>query len=138
MNCHRSVTAPLSAVREEERRAAEEGRAPRPVLSPQLLLLYASQGLDENLERDPSLVPDPIRWVRVHSLPDFVVFDHRPHVAAGLTCQRCHGPVESMDRVRQFSDLTMGWCVGCHRESGGTRVAGKPVEPSMDCATCHY
>lgn len=138
MNCHRFVTAPLGAIREEERVAAEEGRDPRPIVSPELRKLYAALGLDEHLKRDPAAVTAPVAWKRVHKLPDFVFFDHRPHVAVGVACQRCHGPIESMDRVRQESDLTMGWCVRCHREAIGTRIAGKPVEPSLDCVTCHY
>lgn len=138
MNCHRYVTASLGAVREEERAAREEGREPRPVVSPDLRLLYDALGLDEQLRRDPSRPRRPIEWNRVHDLPDFVAFDHRPHVVAGVACQRCHGPIGSMDRVRQFEDLTMGWCVECHRESGGTRLAGRPVDPSLDCVTCHY
>ena len=138
MNCHKYVAAPLGAVREEERVAEEEGRAPRSLVSPELQKLYDALALDEKLNRDPLREPQPIRWVRIHKLPDFVAFDHRPHVAAGVGCQTCHGPIESMDRVRQFSDLTMGWCINCHRESGGTRIAGRPVQPSLDCTTCHY
>jgi hypothetical protein len=138
MNCHKYVTAPLGAVREEERLAAEEGRDPGALVSPELQKLYDALALDEKLVRDPSREPQPIQWVRVHKLPDFVAFDHRPHVAVGVACQTCHGPMESMDRARQFSSLTMGWCVDCHRQSGGTRIAGQPVDPSLDCTTCHY
>ena len=138
MNCHRYVTAPLGALREEERLAGEEQREARTLVSPELRKLYDSLGLDEQLVRDPARELQPIEWMRVHKLPDFASFDHRPHVAAGVACQRCHGAIESMDRVRQFADLTMGWCVDCHRESGGTRLAGKPVDPSLDCVTCHY
>jgi hypothetical protein len=138
MNCHKYVTASLGAVREEERLAAEQGRATRSIVSPDLRALYDALGLDENLEPDPAAAVTPIEWLQVHRLPDFVAFDHRPHVTAGVACQRCHGPIESMDRVRQVSDLTMGWCVRCHRESGGTRLAGRPVDPSLDCVTCHY
>lgn len=125
MNCHRFVKATLGAIREEERLAEEEGRSPLPVVSPELEKLFAA---DEQ----------GVEWARVHKLPDFVYFDHRPHVASGLACQRCHGPIESMDRVRQFSSLSMGWCVDCHRASSGTRLAGKPVDPSLDCVTCHF
>ena len=127
MNCHRYVTATLGAIREEERLAGEEGRDPQPVTSPELEQLY-------------SAITDgqAIVWTKVHRLPDFAYFDHRPHVAAGVACQRCHGPIESMDRVRQFSSLSMGWCVNCHRASSGTRLAGKPVDPSLDCVTCHF
>jgi len=125
MNCHRFVKATLGAIREEERLAEEEGRSPLPVVSLELEKLFAA---DEQ----------GVEWARVHKLPDFVYFDHRPHVASGLACQRCHGPIESMDRVRQFSSLSMGWCVDCHRASSGTRLAGKPVDPSLDCVTCHF
>jgi hypothetical protein len=138
LNCHQYVTASLGSVREEERLATEEGREPRPIVSPELQKLYDALGLDEQLAREPSRDEQPIEWMRVHKLPDFVYFDHRPHVTAGLACQTCHGAIESMDRVRQFADLGMGWCVGCHRESGGTRLAGRPVDPSLDCATCHF
>ena len=138
MNCHKFVTASLGAVREEERQATVEKREIRPVVSSELQKLYDALALDEQLAPDPSRTPQPIEWARVHKLPDFAYFDHRPHVAAGVVCQRCHGPVEGMERVRQFSSLTMGWCVDCHRQSNGTRVAGHPVAPSLDCATCHY
>jgi hypothetical protein len=138
MNCHQFVTASLGAVRDEERAAREENREPRPVISSELQLLYDALGLDEQLRRDPARAEEPIEWIKVHNLPDFAAFDHRPHVTAGVACQRCHGPIESMDRVRQSEDLTMGWCVQCHRESGGTRIAGRPVDPSLDCVTCHY
>lgn len=59
----------------------------------------------------------PIRWVRVHKLPAFAVFEHAPHVARGLACQTCHGPIETMGRVEQQAPLTMGWCLDCHRRS---------------------
>lgn len=138
MNCHKYVTASLGAVRAEESLAAEEKREPRPIVSPELRTLYDAVGLDEEMKPSAAHDGTPIRWSRVHKLPDFVAFDHRPHVTSGVACQRCHGPIESMDRVRQFSDLTMGWCISCHRESGGTRIAGRPVDPSLDCVTCHY
>src|SRR5215467_82466 len=51
----------------------------------------------------------PIRWVKVHNLPDFVYFNHSQHVLSGVACQQCHGPIEQMDRVTQYSPLTMGW-----------------------------
>lgn len=138
MNCHRFVTAAFGAIKEEEKIAGEQGREMQAVISPELALLYAAQGLDENLQPDPELVPTPIAWKRVHSIPDFVAFDHRPHVAAGVACQSCHGPIETMERVRQESTLSMGWCVQCHRDMTGRTEAGKPVNPPLDCATCHY
>jgi hypothetical protein len=79
----------------------------------------------------------PIRWARIHQVPDFVYFDHRPHVSAGLECQKCHGPIETMERVRQVESLNMGWCVNCHRGRDGTRVRGQLVKASSDCSSCH-
>lgn len=138
MNCHRQVTAPWGAVRFEDELAAQENRKPRPVISPELRKLYDALGLDENLQPDPARQPHPIAWNRVYKLPDFAYFDHRPHVNAGVACQQCHGPVETMERVRQVGDLSMGWCVDCHRESNRTGGAGKAVHASVDCAACHF
>jgi len=60
----------------------------------------------------------PVKWVRVHNLPDFVYFNHSQHVSvAGVECQTCHGPVETMEIMSQHAPLTMGWCVNCHRET---------------------
>ena len=91
----------------------------------------------------------PVKWVKVHNLPDFLYFNHSRHVLSGVACQRCHGPVENMDRVRQVSPLTMGWCLDCHREqahqpSGSFKravlnMSRTPVPvPSLDCANCHH
>ncbi len=138
MNCHKFVTATLGAVREEERLAEEQGRNPKTVVSAELQKLYDVLGLDETLAVDPAKTAQPLEWTRVHKLPDFVAFDHRPHVAADVACQNCHGPVERMDRVRQFSSLGMGWCVDCHRESLGEASPDVPVASRLDCGTCHY
>jgi hypothetical protein len=60
----------------------------------------------------------PIQWVRIHNLPDHVYFNHAQHVAVGkIECQTCHGPVETMKEMYQFSSLSMGWCLNCHRET---------------------
>ena len=60
----------------------------------------------------------PVEWVRLHNLPDHVFFSHAIHVGvAKLDCQKCHGPVEEMDVMRQHADLSMGWCVNCHRDT---------------------
>jgi hypothetical protein len=58
---------------------------------------------------------EPIRWNRVHRLPDFVYFDHSAHLAAGVGCVTCHGRVAEMAQVQQVAPLTMGWCIDCHR-----------------------
>lgn len=63
-------------------------------------------------------------WKRIHDLPDHVYFDHRPHVALGIACQECHGPVETMDVVQQVLNMRMGACLECHR---GQRQWSTPV-----------
>ena len=77
---------------------------------------------------DPAQPPGDIAWNRVYTLPDFVRFAHRPHVLAGIECQRCHGPVQTMARIEPVYDINMGFCISCHTER---RV-------STDCLTCHY
>jgi len=138
MNCHRFVTASRSAVRGEELAAEEEGREPRRVISPELAKLYTAFGLNRNLQPDPSLEPRPVEWVRIHKLPDFAVFDHRPHVFAGVPCQKCHGPVETMERMRQFRSLSMGWCVNCHRDPQAAGIGPANLQASIDCSACHH
>ena len=89
----------------------------------------------------------PIKWNKVHRMADFAYFSHEQHVGSGkISCQKCHGPVQTMTRMRQEKDLTMGWCIDCHRESDVV-VHGKTDEKlikkvsdvgGMDCAKCHY
>lgn len=71
-----------------------------------------------------------IAWNKVHLLPDFVKFNHAPHIKAGKQCSECHGPVETMPTVYQFSSLSMGWCVNCHRLPENNAPT--------NCGTCHY
>lgn len=101
----------------------------------------------------------PIEWVRIHNLPDLAYFNHAQHVnVGGQECQTCHGPIETMDVVRQHSLLTMGWCVDCHRKtdvnSKGNAYYDKLLEyhakekgktpmkvediGGLECAKCHY
>lgn len=157
MNCHRFVSATLGAIRAEDELAKREKRDPKRIVSPEIQKIYEALALDGKMQRDPSRETRPITWVKVHNLPDFVYFDHRPHVNAGVTCQKCHGPVETMERVRQVEDLSMGWCVNCHRgvdrtgldgngnftsapapAAEGTTPVTHRVYASIDCSTCHY
>jgi hypothetical protein len=146
MNCHAQVTAGLDAVVTEREAAATEKRDPRRIVSDRLRPLYDSVAFDpETGKRDPAKFPRAIPWVRIHDLPDHVFFDHSVHVARGVACQACHGPVEAMERVRQEAPLSMGWCVECHRANGAQGgVALPPVavraDPhvSTDCTACHY
>ena len=79
------------------------------------------EGIKEALTNDMTgddKIPGPIEWVRIHNLPDHAYFNHAQHVTVGnLKCQNCHGPVEEMELVYQYSPLSMGWCVNCHRET---------------------
>lgn len=79
----------------------------------------------------------PIEWVKVHRLADFVYFNHARHVGSGVTCQSCHGPVETMVRVRQVETMNMGWCLDCHRAPGPFVPDAALVSPPTDCAACH-
>lgn len=140
MNCHRFVTSSFGAFRKEDETAKKEKRSPNVVVSEELQKLYDAVGVNpkEKMAVDPKMLPTPIQWERIHKLPDFVYFDHRPHVSAGVACQDCHGPVQQMEKMRQFADLSMGWCVNCHREVNRQGVNGKRVDASIDCSTCHY
>jgi cytochrome c2 len=100
----------------------------------------------------------PVEWVRIHNLPDLAYFNHAQHVnVGGIVCQTCHGPVETMEVVRQHSLLTMGWCIDCHRKtdvnSKGNAYYDKMVElhnaagkksmkvediGGLECSKCHY
>lgn len=81
--------------------------------------IYAAVGFDpETGSYIEGYEEKPIKWVRIHDLPDLSYFNHSQHVTAGgLECQTCHGPVQEMEEVYQYSPLTMGWCVNCHRET---------------------
>ena len=138
MDCHKFVTAPVNVIRAEDELATKEHRKPRSIVSPELQKLYDALGLDSTMKRIPGVREKRIQWMRVHELPDFVSFDHRAHVNAHLDCQTCHGEIQTMERVRQVSDLTMGWCVNCHRKYNATEIKGKPVKASTDCSTCHH
>ncbi len=98
-----------------------------------------------------------IEWTRVHDLADFVYYNHSQHVSvAGLDCQTCHGPVEEMHRVEQYSPLTMDWCISCHQDtdvkmtengyyagtyeeySEGHKSASVADMGGRECGKCHY
>ncbi len=79
------------------------------------------EGIVESLtdeERGDDKIQGPIEWVRIHNLPDHAYFNHAQHVSVGkVECQTCHGPVENMEVVYQYSPLSMGWCINCHRKT---------------------
>jgi len=120
--------------------------------------LYEAVGWDPNT-RTYSKEPKPVKWVRIHNLPDFVYFNHSQHVSvAGLECQTCHGEVESMEILEQHATLSMGWCVDCHRTTN-IKVEGNEYYEQihaelaskygvdkltvaqmggLECGKCHY
>ena len=86
--------------------------------SPEIHKIYDALGYDPSTMKYDSTKARPIQWVRVHNLPDFVYFNHSQHVkVAGLRCQTCHGPIETMKEVYQYSPLTMKWCIQCHKRT---------------------
>ena len=72
---------------------------------------------------------EPIQWVNVHVLPDYVYFNHSRHIQKGVSCETCHGNVAAMEKVEQVNDLSMGWCVNCHRQP--------QYQAPLNCNTCH-
>lgn len=113
MNCHMNI----SEVAENTVLVTEEKTYRKADLDKEIQKIYKAAGWDsENLEYTGKT--EPIKWVRIHNLPDFAYFNHSQHVTVGgLECQKCHGPVETMEELYQFSPLTMGWCIDCHRET---------------------
>ena len=105
MNCHKAVQA----------RDKYEGE-----ISPEIKTIYAALDYDPEKPANEAYGknPRPVKWVRIHNLPDHAYFNHSQHVnVAGLACQKCHGPVEKMEKVQQWTALTMGWCINCHRQT---------------------
>ncbi len=78
----------------------------------------------------------PIKWVPVYQVPDFVHFNHRPHLAAGLNCESCHGDMSTQTTAKLQQRVNMGWCLNCHRERAKDNP--KLLAKLTDCGTCHY
>jgi cytochrome c551/c552 len=111
MNCHKAISTYEKGPKlYDENNKEINGTA-------EIQKLYDYAGFTPGQNWDPSKAK-PVEWVKIHNLPDHVYFNHAQHVNAGkVQCQSCHGPIQDMDKVHQFSDLSMGWCVNCHRES---------------------
>ena len=107
MNCHKGIAEYNGPVTSDKDKAFYDGEIQK---------IYDAIGWDsEKLAYIEGYEQKPIQWVRIHNLPDFAYFNHSQHVTAGgIKCQTCHGPVETMEEVEQFSPLTMGWCIECH------------------------
>jgi mono/diheme cytochrome c family protein len=110
MNCHTAINEYNGAPLVKENGEVVDGTA-------EIKKLYEYAGYTPGETWDASKAK-PIEWVRIHNLPDHVYFNHAQHVNAGqVSCQQCHGDIQNMGEVKQFSDLSMGWCVNCHRET---------------------
>ena len=108
MNCHKNISDYNGDVTAEHSKEFYDGEIKK---------LYEAVGWDVE-KQSYTGETKPVKWVRIHNLPDFVYFNHSQHVeVAGVACQKCHGPVEEMEIVYQHEPLTMGWCVNCHRET---------------------
>ena len=150
MNCHKSIyeVAPETAT-EEYSKEFYDGEIKK---------LYAAVGWSDE-EQNYTGETQPVKWVRIHNLPDFVYFNHSQHVAvAGVECQTCHGPVEEMEIMYQDAPLTMGWCINCHRETNvnvkdnayydkiheelskkyGVEELTVAQMGGLECGKCHY
>jgi hypothetical protein len=144
MNCHKYITM----------EAKYGGK-----VSPEIEKIYKAIGWDsENSAYIPNYKQKPIEWVRIHNLPDLAYFNHSQHVVAGkVECQTCHGPIQEMEKVSQFSSLQMDWCINCHKERSvdvannkyyedlhkRLKIKGKSVytvadNGGLECGKCHY
>jgi len=127
-------------------------------VSPEIQKIYTAVGWDpEKRAYIPDYKKQPIKWIRIHNLPDHAYFNHAQHVKIGkVECQACHGPIETMKVVSQQRSLQMGWCINCHREAKvdvannkyyeelhkNLKAEGKSITVAqnggLECAKCHY
>lgn len=150
MNCHKGI----SEVSEET--ATDEYS--KEYYDNEIAKLYDAVGWDPETHQYTGETK-PVKWVRVHNLPDFAYFNHSQHVEVGqLDCQKCHGKVEEMEILEQKEKLTMGWCVECHRDTDVKMEGNKYYEKihkqlskkygveklteaqmgGLECGRCHY
>jgi Cytochrome c7 and related cytochrome c len=156
MNCHKAINEYTGS--EEHPLTDQNGK--KVDGTAEIGKLYTAAGWDP-VARKYTKEPKPIEWIKIHNLPDHVNFSHQTHVKNGkVACQRCHGPIQEMDEVFQFSDLSMGMCINCHREQkvqfeenkyysvfeeywkekhAGLRDSVTVADVGgLECAKCHY
>ena len=143
MNCHNYITASEKY----------DGKT-----SPEIQKIYQAIDYNETTKKYGNNTK-PVEWIRIHNLPDLAYFNHSQHVSvAGIECQKCHGPIQTMEEVYQYSPLTMKWCINCHRETEvnhkdnpyydrliaahdklkkGEKVTAA-VLGGLECSKCHY
>ena len=151
MNCHQNIA-------EYNGEEDLENGYTKDFYTKEIKKLYAAVGWDEESQSYTGET-QPVKWVRIHNLPDFVYFNHAQHVEVGqIECQKCHGPVEEMEVMYQYSPLTMGWCINCHRETNvkvesneyytkihealskkyGVEKLTVAQMGGLECGKCHY
>ena len=151
MNCHKNI-AEYNGEEDLENGYTKE------FYTNEIKKLYTAVGWDEENQSYTGKTK-PVKWVRIHNLPDFVYFNHAQHVeVGGIECQKCHGPVEEMEIMYQYSPLTMGWCINCHRETNvkvedneyyakihdelskkyGVEKLTVAQMGGLECGKCHY
>jgi mono/diheme cytochrome c family protein len=150
MNCHKNISEVAETTATEEHSKA--------FYDEQIAKLYDAVGWDKSLQKYTGKTK-PVKWVRIHNLPDHVYFNHSQHVTvAGVECQTCHGPVQEMEIMKQHAPLTMGWCINCHRETNvkvednayyqkiheelskkyGVSQLTAAQMGGLECGKCHY
>jgi hypothetical protein len=113
MNCHKTI----NTYEKGPKLFKEDGTEVNGTREIEKLLGYAGFDPKNAAAWDPSKAK-PIVWTKIHNLPDHVYFNHSQHIKAGkVQCQSCHGEITNMDEVYQFSELSMGWCINCHRNT---------------------
>lgn len=157
MNCHKSIYEYAGNPEGPTQEDLENGYT-NEFYTGEIKKLYKAVGWDEESQKYTG-ESQPVEWVRIHNLPDFAYFNHSQHVSvAGVECQTCHGPVEEMEIMYQYSPLTMGWCIDCHRETN-VKVEGNEYYEKihaelskkygvdnltaaqlggLECGKCHY
>ncbi len=157
MNCHKSIYEYQGNPEGPSKEDLANGYT-NEFYTKEIKKLYEAVGWDEE-NQSYTGKSKPVEWVRIHNLPDFAYFNHSQHVSvAGVECQTCHGPVEEMEVMYQYSPLTMGWCVNCHRETN-VKVEGNAYYEKihaelskkygvnqltaaqmggLECGKCHY
>ena len=151
MNCHKNIS-------EVAESTLAEGNEYGVNYNEEIQKLYDAVGWDKSAQKYTGKTK-PVKWIRIHNLPDHVYFNHAQHVSvAGVECQTCHGPVEEMEIMSQHSPLTMGWCINCHRETNvkvednayykkiheelskkyGVKQLTAAQMGGLECGKCHY
>ncbi len=149
MNCHKSIY---------EYKGPTTAEYTKEFYDNEIKKLYKAVGWDDANQVYTGKT-QPVKWVRIHNLPDFAYFNHSQHVTvAGIECQTCHGPVQEMEIMSQFAPLTMGWCINCHRQTNvkvadnayyekiheelskkyGVKELTAAQMGGLECGKCHY